>query len=66
VTRHVEKREIPEPLVRESHTRFGLFDLERCSLANRLQQIRQTRWIRVLVAAAVVLQTRDGEARPHR
>src|SRR5256885_3073988 len=49
------------PLVRQSKPRFRLFDFERRAVPDRVEEVRETRRIRVPVAAAVVLETRNRE-----
>src|SRR3954447_12808944 len=61
VSRDVEKRIIPQLVVHDAHFRLDLVDVERGALTNGGEQIRQTRGIRVPVAAAVVLESSDGE-----
>src|SRR5207248_5153269 len=62
----VDERIIPKLLVHECDTRFRFIDLKRRTLANRREQVRQAGRVGIPVAAAVVLQTRDGEYRSRR
>ena len=63
VPRDVDEWIVPQLVVHQRHACFGLVDLERRALANRGEQIREARWIRVPVAAAVVLEASDRQNR---
>ena len=63
VPRHVQERIVPQLIVGERDARLGRLDRQRRPLANRGEQVREARRIRVPVAAAVVLQARDGQPR---
>src|SRR5918992_5475369 len=52
---------VPQSLVQKRHASLAAFHGERRSLRDCLEQIGDTRWVRVPVPPAVVLQPRDRE-----
>src|SRR5205807_5028843 len=63
VPRHIDERDVPQLRSRERDDALPFGDLQRGALAQRGEEVRQARWIRVPVAAAVVMQTTDGQLR---
>ena len=63
VPRHVDERIVPQAIVHQRDARLGARHRQRRARGDRREQIRDARGIRVPVAAAVVLQARDGHAR---
>jgi hypothetical protein len=51
----VEKRMVPESIVREFDACFGCLDLQARSLVDGLEKVWKAGWVRIPVAAAVVL-----------
>src|SRR6185436_10456685 len=59
VARDMEEWVVPQLVVHQGDAGFRLVHLKRGALANRRQKIREAGRIRVPIAAAVVLETRD-------
>ena len=61
VTRHIEVRDVPQLRPGQRHHPLAIGDGQRGPFAQRGQQVRQARGVRVPIAAAVVVEAADGE-----
>src|SRR5687767_1248187 len=62
VAGNVEERIVPQPIIEQRDARLTPFDGQGRPLRDCLEQIRNARRVGVPVAAAVILQARDGES----